>query len=155
MQIARIVGTVACCAGLCAAAPAAAVASTGAKEIAAGPASNGAVVPSADAPLTVGGAYLAANGSMVKVQFQVPASKTTRWIPTDGKDTYLIDELSGEKYFVLNLTRIGPVAQTRIPKGGGSSYMYFDNRHEDLRAGAKVTVVIGATKLEHVTLVNQ
>jgi hypothetical protein len=105
--------------------------------------------------LTVNRAVMVANGSMLQVRFTVPASTTTQWIPVDPKDTYVVDESSGEKFYVANLVRIGPVAQVRLPKGGGSTYMIVDNRHEHLKPGAKITVVVGALKQEHVAVAEQ
>jgi hypothetical protein len=109
----------------------------------------------AASPLTVDGAFLAGSGSMLRVNFKVPAPKTTEWLPVDPKETYVVDEATGEKFFVLNLVRIGPAAQTRLPKGGGASFMVIDNRHEHLKPGARITVVIGALKREHVTVAEQ
>jgi hypothetical protein len=105
--------------------------------------------------LTVNRAVMAANGSMLQVRFTVPASSVTRWIPMQPKDTYVVDETSGEKFYVANLGRIGPAAQVRLPKEGGSSYMIIDNRHEHLKPGAKITVVVGALKQKHVTVAEQ
>jgi hypothetical protein len=120
------------------------------------PAARSATVETApERRLTVNRAVLVANGSMLEVRFTVPPAATTQWIPTDQKDTYVVDETNGEKYFVLNLVRIGPAAQVRLPKGGGSSYMIIDNRHEHLKAGARITVVIGGLKEEHVMVAEQ
>jgi len=118
---------------------------------------NDASLSASGAPssLTVDRAFLAGSGSMLRVNFKVPAPKTTEWLPVDPKQTYVVDEATGEKFFVLNLVRIGPAAQTRLPKGGGASYMVIDNRHEHLRPGARITVVIGALKQEHVTVAEQ
>jgi hypothetical protein len=107
------------------------------------------------AKLMVNRAFLVANGSMMQVRFTVPPSNTTQWIPVDPKDTYVIDEASGEKFFVANLVRIGPAAQVRIPKGGGSTYMVIDNRHEHLKPGTLITVVVGGLKQQHVTVAEQ
>jgi hypothetical protein len=105
--------------------------------------------------LAVGRAVIVGNGSMLQVRFSVPTSTVTQWIPVEPKDTYVVDETTGEKFYVTNLVRIGPAAQVRLPKGGGSSYMVIDNRHEHLKPGAKITVVVGALKQEHVTVVEQ
>ena len=105
--------------------------------------------------LTVDRAVMVADGSMLEVRFTFPPAATTRWIPTDHKDTYVVNEATGEKFFVLNLVRIGPAAQVRLPKGRGSGYLIIDNRYEHLKPGAKITVVIGALKQEHVTVAEQ
>ena len=105
--------------------------------------------------LMVDRAFLAGSGSMLRINFKVPAPKTTEWLPVDPKQTYVVDETTGEKFFVLNLVRIGPAAQTRLPKGGGASFIVIDNRHEHLKPGARITVVIGALKQEHVTVAEQ
>lgn len=105
--------------------------------------------------LTVDRAFLAGGGSMLRVNFKVPSPRTTQWLPVDPKQTYVVDEATGEKFFVLNLARIGPAAQVRLPKGGAASYMVIDNRHEHLKPGARITVVVGALKQEHVTVAEQ
>jgi hypothetical protein len=111
--------------------------------------------PSQPPALNVDQAVLEGGGSMLKVHFSLPPPKSTQWLPVDQKDTYVVDEATGEKFFVLNLVRIGPAAKVRLPKGGGSSFMVFDNRHEHLKPGARITVVIGALKQEHVTLAEE
>jgi hypothetical protein len=121
----------------------------------ASPRADSAKSESAASALTVDRAFLAGNGSMLQVRFRVPRPKSTQWLPVDEKDTYVVDEATGEKFFVLNLVRIGPAAQVRLPKGGGSSYIVIDNRHERLKSGARITVVIGALKQEHVTVAEQ
>jgi len=143
---ARIAGVVWCVAALF-------VAAAGASAQGQHAAQAGATTP--ERKLTVERAFMVANGSMVQVRFTVPPAKTTQWIPVDQKDTYLVDEATGEKFFVMNLVRIGPAAQVRVPKGGGSSYMIIDNAHEHLKPGARVTVVIGDLKQEHVTVADQ
>jgi hypothetical protein len=102
--------------------------------------------------LTVNRVFMVANGSMVQIRFTVPAATATQWVPVDPRQTYVVDEATGEKFFVMNLVRIGPLAQVRLPKGGGSSYMVIDNRHERLKPGTRITVVVGALKQEHVTV---
>jgi len=97
-------------------------------------------------------AMFEANGSMLNVRFTVPPSKATQWVQVDPKDAYVLDESSGQKLYVMNLVRIGPAAQVRIPKNGGTSYAIFDNSHDLLKPGARVTVVIGALKQEHVQI---
>jgi hypothetical protein len=114
-----------------------------------------APAPAPGGRLTVSKAFIVANGSMLQVRFNVPPSKTTQWIPVDPKDTYVVDEANGEKFFVANLVRIGPAAQVRMPKGGGSTYMVIDNRHEHLKPGALITVVVGGLKQEHVMVAEQ
>jgi hypothetical protein len=105
--------------------------------------------------LTVDRAFLTGGGSMLQVHFTLPPPKSTQWLAVGEKDTYVADEATGEKFFVLNLVRIGPAAQVRLPKGGGPSYIVIDNRHEHLKPGARITVVIGALKQEHVTVTEQ
>jgi hypothetical protein len=109
-----------------------------------------AVAQSADKPLIVDRAFVVANGSMLQVRFAVPRAQTTRWVPVGEKETYAIEEASGEKFYVMKLVRIGPAAQVRMPKSGGSGYVIFDNRHERVKPGARITVVIGGLKQEHV-----
>ena len=108
------------------------------------------VTKPAQAAMTVDRAVMAVDGSMLEVHFTVAPAPTTQWIPTDRKDTYVVNEATGEKFFVLNLVRIGPASPVRMPKSGGSSYVIIDNRYEHLKAGATITVVIGALKQEHV-----
>jgi hypothetical protein len=105
--------------------------------------------------LAVERAVLVGNGSMLQVHFSIPISTATQWIPMEPNATHVIDEATGERFFVENLVRIGPAAQTRLPRGASASYMVIDNRHEHLKAGAKITVVVGGLKQEHVTVVER
>jgi len=105
--------------------------------------------------LRVDRAVLAGEGSMLQLHFTVPKPKNTEWLPVDQKETYVVDEANGEKFYVLKLVRLGPVGQVRLPKGGGPSYLVIDNREEHLKAGAKITVVIGTLKQEHVIVAKE
>jgi hypothetical protein len=120
----------------------------------------GAAMPAADAAapapavqaLMVERAALTAEGAMIEVRFALPPSNTARFLPLEDSQTFLVDEASGKKYFVVRMGVLGPLGQKRIPKGSGKGYFMIDNRFKTLQAGATVTVVVAGLKQEHVTV---
>lgn len=68
----------------------------------------------------------------------------------DPAGTYLIDEATGEKSYVMLLQRVGRLAEIRDPGAATAHSVLFRNLDRKLKAGSKVTVVVGGTRQEHV-----
>lgn len=66
---------------------------------------------------------------------------------------YLIHENTGAKFLIPAPAKVGPLRQTtNKPVAGKSYFMMFANPGQYVKAGDKVTVVIGDFRLEHLTV---
>lgn len=66
---------------------------------------------------------------------------------------YLIHENSGAKFLIPAPAKVGPLRQTtNKPVAGKSYFMMFANPGQYVKAGDKVTVVIGDFRIEHLTV---
>lgn len=68
----------------------------------------------------------------------------------DPSSTFLIDEGTGEKFYIMLLQRIGRLAETRSPDETASHSIMFRNIDRKLKPGARVTLVVGGSRQEHV-----
>lgn len=66
--------------------------------------------------------------------------------------SFLLDEATGEKFFLLQLQRIGKVGATGQPDEQTVHSIMFKNRDGLLKPGARVTLVIGEHRREHLLL---
>lgn len=96
---------------------------------------------------------------MEDVQLQLAASREFvglrfRMIGSDEfnpkvTEIYLVDESTGEKFFVVRLQRIGRMAEFRVPGEKGLHHIMFRNQEGKLKIGSRVTVVVGSAHQEH------
>lgn len=70
----------------------------------------------------------------------------------DRPGIFLIDEATGEKFFLLQLQRIGKVGMGTESDETPAHSIIFKNREGLLRPGARVTLVIGESRKEHLLL---
>lgn len=70
----------------------------------------------------------------------------------DPARTYLLDEGTGEKYFVMRLQRVGRLADVRNPEEAAAHSILFRNLDRTLRPGARVTLVVDGMRQEHVVV---
>jgi len=92
---------------------------------------------------------LAANREFVGVQFRMIGGD--RFDP-EATEIYLVDESTGEKFSVVRLQRIGRMAEFRVPGEKDVHQIMFRNTEGKLRIGARVTVVVGSSRQEHLLL---
>ena len=67
-------------------------------------------------------------------------------------EAYLIDESTGERFPVVRLHRIGRLAEFTVPGEKDVHNILFRNREGKLKPGARVTVVFGSIRKEHLQL---
>ena len=65
---------------------------------------------------------------------------------------YLIDQASNAKLMVPNPPKVGPLRNSNKPKADRVYFMFFGNPGKFVKAGNKVTVVIGDFKAENLTV---
>ncbi|NJD61947.1 MAG: hypothetical protein FIA93_04415 [Deltaproteobacteria bacterium] len=90
---------------------------------------------------------LASRNEFVDVRFRVHGKEKFDAVPAD---TYLLDEATGEKYYIVRLKRIGRLAETKNPSDPAAHTILIRNLNRKLKAGARVTVVVGGLRQEHV-----
>lgn len=90
---------------------------------------------------------LASGNEFVEVRFRVHGKEK---FEVDPASTYLMDEATGEKYFIVRLKRIGRLADTINPSDPASHTILIRNLNKKLKAGARVTLVAGGLRQERV-----
>ncbi len=99
------------------------------------------------------GVWLLAAGNMLEFRYVVLDAKKSK--PTFDKKlkTYLLEQGSGEKLDIPVDTKFGPVrASSRAPEVGREYYIMFKNFGHAVKRGSVVTLVIGDSKLENITV---
>ncbi len=92
---------------------------------------------------------LAPSNDFVDVRFRIYGAD--RFDP-DPSSTYLIDEETGEKYYLMLLQRIGRLTEIRNPEETVAHSIMFRNIDRKLKPGARVTLVAGGMRQEHVVV---
>ena len=92
---------------------------------------------------------LVSDGDFVGVLFRVIGIET---FDPGAVEAYLINESTGEKFPVVRLQRIGRLAEFTVPGEMGVHNVMFRNREGKLKVGARVTVVFGSLRMEHLQL---
>lgn len=111
---------------------------------------RGASRPAAGSPtLTLVSCRLAAGRELVDVKLRVSSAEA---FDPEPENTFLLDEASGERFFLVQLRRIGPVGAGGDPGKHAVRSLTFRNREGMLRPGARLTLVIGTTVLRPMVL---
>lgn len=92
---------------------------------------------------------LAANQEFVGVQFRMIGADRFDAVTTE---IFLVDELTGARYPVVHLQRIGRLAEFGAPGEKDVHSAMFRNLEGKLKPGTRVTVVIGTARREHLLL---
>jgi hypothetical protein len=92
---------------------------------------------------------LVSNGEFVGLRFRVIGIEK---FDPGAMEAYLIDESTGERFPVVRLQRIGRLAEFTVPGEKGLHNILFRNREGKLKVGARVTVVFGSIRKEHLQL---
>jgi hypothetical protein len=92
---------------------------------------------------------LAANGEFVEVRYSLHV--TAEFAP-NSPEAYLLDEATGEKFFVMRLQRVGLLSDKAGAEGKAARSVIFRNREGRLKPGSLVTLIVGSIRQEHVPL---
>ena len=92
---------------------------------------------------------LVSNGEFVGLRFRVIGVEK---FDPGAMEAYLIDESTGERFPVVRLQRIGRLAEFTVPGEKDLHNIMFRNREGKLKVGARVTVVFGSIRKEHLLL---
>ncbi|RDH85844.1 MAG: hypothetical protein DIZ78_09650 [endosymbiont of Escarpia spicata] len=104
--------------------------------------------PPAGASLDVIDAKLSGNGGLLNVQFR---SKGIKSMDTAGKNTYVLDPTTGNRYSVLRVPRLGMMAPKDLGRLG-SSFMVIHNRNNEIKAGQRVSIVVAGARQDNVLI---
>ncbi len=92
---------------------------------------------------------LAANQEFVGVQFRMIGADR---FDAETTEIHLVDEVTGERFPVVHLQRIGRLAEFGAPGEKDVHSVMFRNLGGKLKAGSRVTVVVGTARQEHLPL---
>lgn len=104
--------------------------------------------PPAGASLQVIDAKLSGNGGLLNIQFR---SKGIKSMDTAGKNTYVLDPTTGNRYSVLRVPRLGLMAPKDLDRLG-SSFMVIHNRNNEIKAGQRVSVVVAGARQDNILI---
>ena len=95
---------------------------------------------------------ITASGYMIDFRYKVLNAEKAKPLFVRRTKPYLIDQTSGKKLSVAKLAKIGSLRNSNMPKQGRNYWMFFGNTQRLVKAGDKVTVVIGDFRVEDLTV---
>ena len=96
------------------------------------------------------GVNLSAAGYMLDFRYRVTDPEKARLLMDGGAKPYLVDQATGARMRVPSPPKIGPLRQKpRKPIAGRTYFVLFANPGRYIKAGNKVTVVMGDCQLEN------
>jgi hypothetical protein len=98
------------------------------------------------------GIRLSAAGFMLDFRYRVIDAEKAAPLFVRATKPYLIDQETGAKFAVPNPPKTGPLRTSDPPQQGRTYWMFFGNPGRYVKAGNKVTVVIGDFKAENLTV---
>ncbi|RLJ22228.1 hypothetical protein DJ030_01465 [bacterium endosymbiont of Escarpia laminata] len=104
--------------------------------------------PPTGASLEVIDAKLSGNGGLLNIQFR---SKGIKSMDTAGKNTYVLDPTTGNRYSILRVPRLGLMAPKDLDRLG-SSFMVIHNRNNEIKAGQRVSVVVAGARQDNILI---
>lgn len=91
---------------------------------------------------------LAVDGNMVDFRYRVLIPEKAKPLFNRKNKPYLIDEASQKVLTVPNLGKVGPLRTSNNLQAGRIYWMFFGNTHKLVKAGSKVSVVIGDFRVD-------
>ena len=91
---------------------------------------------------------MTSNNHMIDFRYKVLDAEKAASLFDRQTKPYLIDQTSGKVLAVPNTAKVGPLRNSNKPKEGKIYWMFFGNSGV-VKAGNKVTVVIGEFKAEN------
>ncbi len=95
---------------------------------------------------------MSAGGHMIDFRYRVLDAEKAKPLFTRANKPYLIDEASQKVLSVPTTAKIGPLRTTGDSKEGRIYWMFFANGNGLVKAGSKVTVVIGDFRAENLVV---
>lgn len=98
------------------------------------------------------GLRLTAVGHMLDFRYRVINSEKAAPLFIRKDKPYLIHQDTGAKFFVPNPPKTGPLRTSNKPKQNIVYWMFFGNPNKFVKAGDRVTVVIGDFKADNLVV---
>jgi hypothetical protein len=91
---------------------------------------------------------LAESGQLVRFSYRVTDADKAKVVHEKASNPYLLDEKVHAVLQVPTLEKVGPLRQSGAPEDGKSYWMAFSNKGGLVRAGHRVSVVIGEFRVD-------
>ena len=95
---------------------------------------------------------MSAGGHMIDFRYRVLDAEKAKPLFIRANKPYLIDEASQKVLSVPTTAKVGPLRTTGDSKEGRIYWMFFGNGNGLVKAGSKVTVVIGNFRAENLVV---
>jgi hypothetical protein len=95
---------------------------------------------------------MSANNHMVDFRYRVRDAKKADTLFSKDAKPYLVHQETGKALAVPRTAKVGPLMSTYDHKEGRIYWMFFGNQTNLVKAGDKVSVVIGDFKAENLTV---
>jgi hypothetical protein len=93
-------------------------------------------------------AKLAESGQLVRFSYRVTDASKAGALHDKASSPYLLDERMHAVLQVPVMEKVGPLRQAVAPEDGKSYWMVFSNKGSVVRAGHRVSVVIGQARID-------
>jgi hypothetical protein len=93
-------------------------------------------------------AKLAESGQLVRFNYRVTDAAKAKAVFEKASSPYLLDEKVHAVLQVPTMEKVGPLRQTGVPENGKFYWMVFSNKGNVVRAGHRVSVVIGQFRVD-------
>ena len=91
---------------------------------------------------------LAESGQLVRFSYRVIDVKKAQPLHDRASEPALLDEKEHAVLQVPTMEKVGPLRQSQPPEYGKSYWMAFSNKGSIVKAGHRVSIVIGAIRLD-------
>lgn len=93
-------------------------------------------------------AKLAESGQLVRVSYRVTDADKAAALHDKAASPYLLDEKVHAVLQVPVMEKVGPLRQATAPEQGKSYWMVFSNKGSIVKAGHRVSMVIGQARID-------
>jgi len=85
---------------------------------------------------------------MIRFSYRVVNEEKAKLLTDKKLEPYLLDERAHVKLVIPTLEKVGQLRQTGMLENGKIYWMVFSNKGEYVKVGARVSIVIGTTRLD-------
>jgi hypothetical protein len=93
-------------------------------------------------------AQLTGSGALVRFSFRVVDAAKAQALQDRAANPTMIDQASHAELSIPVMEKVGPLRQSMPAKDGMSYWMTFSNKGSPVKVGHKVSVVIGAVRID-------
>jgi hypothetical protein len=91
---------------------------------------------------------IAESGQLVRFSYRITDAQKAAAINEKTSAPYLLDERTHAVLQVPTMEKVGPLRQSQSPENGKSYWMVFSNKGGYVKAGHRVSVVVGPMRLD-------